>query len=120
MRKIISKEDIFVILIVLVFFALILFIRPFAGGSNYVEIKTPSGTWLYPLSQDRVLEVDGLIGKSTVVIENSSVFFKDSPCPGKNCMAEGRISKAGAFCACLPNGISITITGDTEVDDVSI
>lgn len=120
MQKILSKADIVLILIVLVLFGAILILRPFAGGNTYVEIKTPYTSYIYPLSENRVLNVKGLIGESVIEIKDGKAFFVSSPCPNKNCISEGEISDAGAFSACLPNGISMTITGAKEVDDISI
>lgn len=119
-KKILSKWDIILILFVLVLFALILVIKPAANGNSYVEIKTPEGVYIYPLTEDRSLSFDGLIGKSYIEIKDGKAFFTSSPCPGKNCISEGSISESNAFCACLPNGISITVTGDNSVDAVSI
>ena len=63
----------------------------------------------YPLSEDRVIEVTGILGVSTVVIEDGEVYMKDSPCPNKVCIDMGRKSKKGDTIICIPNRIYITI-----------
>lgn len=102
-----------------IFVALCLF-RPFSSESSYVRIQTPKGTFIYPLSEDKTLNFDGLEGTSTIEIKDGNVSFTSSPCPNKICILEGSISKPGAFNACLPNGISITITGESSSDGLSM
>jgi hypothetical protein len=63
----------------------------------------------YPLSEDKIIEVPGILGVSTVVIKDGEVFMKDSPCPNKVCINMGRISKKGETIICIPNRIYITV-----------
>lgn len=63
----------------------------------------------YPLSEDMTIEVPGILGVSTVVIENGEVYMKNSPCPNKVCINMGKISKTGNTIICIPNRIYITI-----------
>ena len=63
----------------------------------------------YSLSENAVIEVTGILGVSTVVIEKGDVYMKDSPCPNKVCVHMGRKSKKGDTIVCIPNRIYITI-----------
>ena len=116
----ITVTDIVILICAAVFCIFIAFLLWQSAGSSFVEIKTPYGKYVYPLSENAVYEFDGTDGKSVISIQDGKVRFVKSPCPGKNCIAVGEISKPGAFNACLPNGISVTITGGSEVDAVSI
>ena len=52
---------------------------------------------------------------ATVVIHNGKVCVKNSTCPGKDCENCGEISAAGASIVCLPNRLTVTVSGgDTD------
>lgn len=121
MKLKITWTDIIILVCAVVFCAFAAFLLWHGAGSSYVKVRTPYGEFVYSLSENAVYEFDGTDGKSVIRVENGKVRFVSSPCPGKNCIAAGEISKPGAFNACLPNGISVTISGKTEeVDAVSI
>jgi hypothetical protein len=63
----------------------------------------------YPLSEDRIVEVAGPLGVTTVVIKDGEVYVSDSPCPNKVCIDMGRISDKGDSIICLPNRVYITV-----------
>ena len=46
--------------------------------------------------------------------EDGSIAFEDSNCPDKVCINEGRLSRAGEFAACLPNGLVMKIMPASE------
>ncbi len=79
-----------------------------------VTIESVEGEAIYPLNQDRHVPVKGPLGVTEVVIESGTARVVDSPCPGKTCIAEGRISRPGAWIACLPNRVSVRISGASD------
>jgi hypothetical protein len=64
---------------------------------------------IYPLSEDRIIEVTGPLGISTVVIKDGEVYMADSPCPNKVCIHMGKKSKKDDTIICIPNRIYITV-----------
>lgn len=64
-----------------------------------------------PLNEDRRLTVNGPLGATTLEIRHGKIHFLDSPCRGKQCIHSGWLARAGDFAACLPNRISITLSG---------
>jgi hypothetical protein len=44
-------------------------------------------------------------------VHDGRIRFVASPCTGKQCIHSGWLDNDGEFAACLPNLISITITG---------
>lgn len=76
-----------------------------------VEIQTEKGLFLYPLDQDREIDVEGPLGKSHVDIQKGAAFVHDSPCTNQICVSMGKISRPGQWVACLPNRIFVRITG---------
>ncbi len=79
-------------------------------------IETPSGTWIYPLTETRTIVVPGAIGNTTVRIENNTAFISDSPCPNKTCVNAAALKKTGDWNACLPNRVFLHIEGGASDD----
>ncbi|MBN1572580.1 MAG: NusG domain II-containing protein [Deltaproteobacteria bacterium] len=99
-----------VICVVLIATAFVFFKSISANAGRTVVIEEGNEVFgTYPISEDRVIEVTGILGVSTVVIEDGEVYMKDSPCPNKVCINMGRISKKGDTIVCIPNRIYITI-----------
>lgn len=91
------------------------------GGprSATLVVATDEGQWLYPLTEDRDIEVQGLLGITYISIKDGSAHIEDSPCANKTCVASLPISQTGEWAACLPNGVFIHVEGaedDGEVD----
>lgn len=90
------------------------------GGprSATLVVATDEGEWLYPLTEARDIEVQGLIGVTYIHIENGSAHIEDSPCANKTCVASLPISQTGEWAACLPNGVFIHIEGAEDDDEI--
>jgi hypothetical protein len=84
------------------------------GGTPYVRIKGADGEWHYPLDRDREITVAGPLGPTRIVIAHGEVRIADSPCPGKNCVHAGAVSRPGGCIACLPNRVLVTVEGRSE------
>jgi len=81
------------------------------GGQAEAVIRGRDGEWVYPLTADRELRVDGPLGETTVVIRDKTIRITDSPCPNKTCIAAGAIGKPGQWVACLPNQVFVSVEG---------
>ncbi len=72
------------------------------------------------IHQDTVLDVDGFLGVSRVEVKGGQVRFVDSPCSNRQCILRGWVRESGDTVVCLPNRVSVTITGlDTYYDAVN-
>ncbi|MCW9024848.1 MAG: NusG domain II-containing protein [Gammaproteobacteria bacterium] len=71
------------------------------------------------LNKDRTVRVKGVLGHSHIQIKDGQVRFTDSPCTGKFCIHKGWLSEGGDFNACLPNQISIEVTGQQQFDSMN-
>jgi hypothetical protein len=71
-----------------------------AEGAEYAVV---------PLDEDRIINVPGPLGKTTVEINGSRVRVLDSPCPNKVCVSQGWVERPGETIVCLPNRVSITV-----------
>jgi len=61
------------------------------------------------LHPDRVLQLSGPLGESTIEIRNGRARFTSSPCPTQACVHSGWLTRSGEFSACLPNRISLEL-----------
>jgi hypothetical protein len=95
-------------------------VRAYSGASGTVSavVGGRSGEWVYPLDEDRDIEVDGPLGLTYVEIRGGKVRVSDSPCLGKTCVASGEISKASQWLACLPNQVFVRIEGAADEEGV--
>lgn len=65
----------------------------------------------YSLMQTKTLTVAGKLGKSVIEIQQGKVRFKHSPCHNQYCVHQGWLSHANQTAICIPNQISIELTG---------
>ncbi len=65
----------------------------------------------YDLYTDRTID----LGRLVVNIQGGSVWVTGADCPDKTCENTGRIGRAGESIVCLPNGIVITIGGESDL-----
>ena len=82
-----------------------------AAPGQRVRISSPAGVEVVPLAGDRVVELDGPLGRTRIEIHDGRIRFVSSPCHGKQCIHAGWLHEAGEFAACLPNRISLTVLG---------
>ncbi len=110
-----NNLDIVVFCAVILVIALSVMIAGRAKQASAVVITTPEQKLTYPIDKDREVEVEG---KLTVVIKDGKVYVKNAVCPDKVCEHSGEISRSGSVIACLPSGIVITVTGETDFIEV--
>jgi len=83
-----------------------------------VVVSSAGGEWIYPLAEDRTVEVEGLLGLTVIHIENGEVSIHESPCANKTCIASPPLRRTGDWSACLPNGVFVRIDGSESGDAV--
>ncbi len=90
------------------------------GGPAAAVLVVSSGEqdWIYPLSQDRQIQVEGNLGLTYLHIEDGMVRIDASPCVNKTCIAAPPLGNTGDWSACLPNGVFIRIEGSEDDDGI--
>lgn len=68
----------------------------------------------YALSQNRRIEIKGIIGSNYLRVEDGMVWMEEAVCPDHYCIRQGKTTKAGEQIICLPNGIVVEILGGEE------
>lgn len=70
----------------------------------------------HSLQKPQQFSVQGHIGETRLEIADGRIRFVSAPCRHKVCINTGWVSKAGDTAACLPNRISLNLSGEREVD----
>lgn len=89
------------------------FWQPPQAGSTAI-IETPTERLEIALDRDQRLVVNGALGPSVLAIEDGAIRFVESPCRRKVCIRSGAHRHAGASMACVPNRISVSVSGANE------
>jgi len=76
-----------------------------SGGKIFREV---------PLSRDQVIEVHGPLGLSQIAIHNRQVRIVVDPSPRQYCVRQGWLKQAGEISICLPNQVSVELSGGSK------
>ncbi len=117
-----SKPFDWILLVILTLLSLsgILFVKTLYPEGNRVTIEVKDRKmYILSLVEDRMVTVEGPLGKTTIQVKDGRVRVVDSPCPEKICIRQGWI-RSGVI-VCLPNRVVVTVgEGDHgEVDAIS-
>jgi hypothetical protein len=66
---------------------------------------------LIPLQRSQRYTIDGPLGTSIIEVQDGRIRFAKSPCRNQLCVHSGWLQRDAEFTACLPNLISITVSG---------
>ena len=112
-----KRGDILLVLLAAVF--LVLWLIP-ADGGDTVSISVNGELYKkVPLRENAEITVETEYGKSTVVIENGTVYLRDADCPDKLCERE-KLSKGGRSIVCLPNRLSVRIESEKQKEEIDV
>ena len=76
-----------------------------SGGKIFREV---------PLSRDQQIEVPGPLGISLIAIQNRKARVMSDPSPRLYCVRQGWLQQAGEIALCLPNQVSVELTGSRK------
>lgn len=79
-----------------------------SGGKIFSEV---------PLSRDQQIEVPGPLGVSIITIEKRKARITSDPSPRQYCVRQGWLQQAGEIAICLPNEVSVELTGSQKKYD---
>ncbi len=63
------------------------------------------------LAQDQQIPVPGPLGTSIITIEKRRARISSDPSPRQYCVRQGWLQQAGEIALCLPNQVSVELTG---------
>ncbi len=67
-----------------------------------------------PLARDQLIAVPGPLGISQIAIHNRQARIAADPSPRQYCVRQGWLKQAGEIAVCLPNQVSIELTGSKK------
>jgi hypothetical protein len=76
-----------------------------SGGNLFREV---------PLSRNLEVDVPGPLGYSKIIILNHQARISSDPSPRQYCVRQGWLKQAGEVAICLPNQVSLELTGRTK------
>jgi len=78
-----------------------------------VEIRSGDDVVMrHPLDEDRIIEIDGPLGRAVVEISRGTVRVVSAPCHDKICMHMGPIGRHGGLLVCIPNRVVVTVVNE--------
>lgn len=87
---------------------------------NTVQVFTDGKLFAeYPLNENRSLPLETELGKNLIVIEDGTVRVSEANCKGKDCVNSGNISRVGECISCLPNKVTVRVSGKSNIDGVA-
>ncbi len=95
-------------------------IAVWSGGAAADKAIIRSGGKLFrevPLSRDQQIEVPGPLGNSVITIEKRRARITSDPSPRQYCVRQGWLQQAGEIAICLPNEVSVELTGGAKKYD---
>ena len=73
-----------------------------SGGKIFSEV---------PLSRNQLIEVPGPLGITRIAIHNLQARIAADPSPRQYCVRQGWLKQAGETAVCLPNQVSVELSG---------
>ena len=118
MKKWIRKQDVILIISLLLIGIIILVIWRFVYSTEgkFVTVEQRDeliGT--YPLEEDKEIEVeykDQVVNK--IIIKDGYCYMDEAQCPDHLCIKQGKIDKVGQTIVCLPNKLVVEIKGGED------
>jgi hypothetical protein len=113
------KPGDYLILLVGILCTIWITITVWSGGAADKAIIRSSGKIFreVPLSRDQQIEVPGPLGTSIITIEKRRARISSDPSPRQYCVRQGWLQQAGEIAICLPNEVSVELSGGEKKYD---
>ena len=116
MKRILSPADIILFAVIVAAAVLGIVLMSGSGSGSSAIIRVDGEVYReVDLGVDQTIDIDGV----RIEVRAGAIAFIESDCAAHTCIKTGWLSVPGASAACLPNRISVTVTGQSEVDAVA-
>ena len=112
MRKLLTKADILIVVIVLLLAGILYFAIFKTPGQKAVVKYQGKTVEEINLADDSYYETK--VNDVLIVRENNEIYVKESNCPDKLCVRAGHLTHSGQTAVCVPNRVSVTIEGQSD------
>ncbi|ACF14559.1 hypothetical protein Ctha_2107 [Chloroherpeton thalassium ATCC 35110] len=72
----------------------------------------------FSAKEDKIFTVEGLKGAMSVQIKNGAVSVAETSCRHKTCVQMGTVKEAGRSLVCIPNQITVALSGSGKNDAI--
>ncbi len=111
MKRILSKADIALFIIIVLTAVLGIALMSGSGGGKTAVVRVDGNIERrVDLGADQTFS----IGDIKFEVRDGAIAFIESDCPDKDCIRAGWLKVPGASMACLPNRVSVTVEGEAE------
>lgn len=106
--------------LVAILFLAMFFIKQNTVNGEAVVLVEGEEYGRYPLSQDNIIEIPGLLGNNVLTIHDGKAYMSSAVCPDKICMEFGEIHYNTEMIVCRPGSIVVIIENgeNSELDAV--
>lgn len=111
------KNDYLLILFIVLFSALLFFIRQTNSSNNNIltiKLGTKEVKTIPLINQTSEFSLKTKHGVVQIKIKDNKAYILSSPCKDKLCIKQGSISKPGETIACLPEKVLLIIKNEEE------
>jgi len=118
MRRIFSRADLWLLLVLILLAGLFWILRGHEPGQTLCVRVDGNAVTRMDLSRDGEYVVENAYGRNVIRISGGEAYVAEADCPNGDCL-RGRISEAGESLACLPHHLTLVVEGEGSVDAVS-
>jgi hypothetical protein len=79
------------------------------GGEARFVVRADGGVWVFPLDARETLAARGPLGDTVIELRDGAARVLSSPCANQSCVAAGAARSPGAWLACLPNRVMVSV-----------
>lgn len=116
MKPILCKADL-ILFIVIVVIAVSGILWMSGSGSAQTAVIRVDGRVVREVRLDT--DQSFWVGDVRFEVRDGAIAFAASDCPGQECVHAGWLRAPGSSMACLPNKVSVTLSGESGVDAVA-
>ena len=89
-----------------------------SSPAQFAIIQSPQQDKLIvDLTRNQTLHIQGQLGESLIEVNQGRIRFVASACTNKRCIQSGWHQHGGDLTACLPNRVSLQLSGDTTASN---
>jgi hypothetical protein len=125
-RNRIKKREIIILAAVfaaaLIFSVLVYFFSP---SPETAQITYGKKTYSLPLSEDKTVTLREISGDKSAPhmvfsVKGGGIAVYESDCPGGDCTRSGFINRTGSAAVCVPNKVTVTLSGGEKTFDAVV
>lgn len=112
MKKLFTRADLIIAAVVLLSGLALLCFKP--SGEGETAIIRVDGKEYKKIDLQSTENFEITVNGVVIACENKEIYVKSSTCPDKICVGAGHLTKSGQSAVCVPNRVSVEISGKGE------